>query len=100
MTTGMGFTESERVRWALNGGHDRLLNPLTGNRQTADEHVARRRAQIEAAVDQLVAEATNERNQRLLTELRRRLPNYLRRHGLDARIDALLARVPVALPPA
>ena len=94
MTTGMGFTEAERIRWALDGGHDKLLDSVTGS-----ELVARRKTQITAAVDQLIAEAEREGNSRLLYELRRVLPAYLRRRDLDAMIDPLMARVYRALPP-
>ena len=86
--------EHEHVQVALNRAHAEVLDCVT-----AGEVTARRKVQIAAAVDQLIDEAEREGNSRLLYELRRVLPAYLRRRDLDAMVDPLMARVYRALPP-
>ena len=86
--------EREYVQTALNQAHAEVLDSTT-----AGEVTARRKTQIEAAVDQLIAEAEREGSSRVLYELHRVLPTFLRRRGLDAMIEPLMARVYRALPP-
>ena len=84
--------EHEHVQVTLNQAHADVLNSMPGADGTA-----RRRAQIVAAVDRLIADAERENNPRLLAELRQALPAFLRHRGLDTMIAPLLLRC--ALPP-